>query len=84
MVLENVTSYCIVFSPRISYSVYELKRLKEGLVSKPDLRLVIMYDIACLLSSHLKVRVHNIYWFCFLVAVHLLCELKKSKYTIKL
>ncbi|KAJ7375262.1 hypothetical protein OS493_002009 [Desmophyllum pertusum] len=38
---------------RISYSVYELKKLKESLPSN-SLKVVLMYDIACILSRHLK------------------------------
>lgn len=42
--------------PRISYSVYELKKLKESLPSN-SLKVVLMYDIACILSRHLKVSI---------------------------
>ena len=40
---------------RISYSVYELQRLKEASVSKPNIQLIMMYDVACILSKHIKV-----------------------------
>ncbi len=40
---------------RISYSVYELKNLKENTAGK-SLNIVLMYNIACILSTHLKVR----------------------------
>ena len=39
---------------RISYSVYELKRLKS-LNESTRSRVIIMYDIACLLAHHWKV-----------------------------
>lgn len=39
---------------RISYSVYELKKLRDNLTAD-SLKIVVMYDIACILSSHLKV-----------------------------
>ena len=40
---------------RIGYSVYELKRVKEEIQHAPNLKVVMMYDIACTLSAHLKV-----------------------------
>lgn len=42
------------FFPRISYSVYELKKLRDT-ITADSLKVVLMYDIACILSSHLKV-----------------------------
>ncbi|XP_028417977.1 uncharacterized protein LOC114542684 isoform X2 [Dendronephthya gigantea] len=39
---------------RISYSVYELEKLKAS-ISSNALNIVLMYDIACLLSNHLQV-----------------------------
>lgn len=44
-----------VFAFRISYSVYELQKLKE--VSKPNVQLIVMYDIACILSKHIQVKI---------------------------
>lgn len=38
---------------RISYSVYELKKLRDS-VKADSLQVILMYDIACILSSHLK------------------------------
>lgn len=43
------------FAFRISYSVYELQKLKE--VSKPNVQLIVMYDIACILSKHIQVKI---------------------------
>ncbi|XP_028412906.1 uncharacterized protein LOC114535788 [Dendronephthya gigantea] len=38
---------------RISYSVYELESLKSQMQSSKNLKVVLMYDIACILSNHL-------------------------------
>ncbi|KAK3716896.1 hypothetical protein QZH41_017010 [Actinostola sp. cb2023] len=37
---------------RIAYSVYEMQRIKESLL--PNIKLVVMYDIACILDKHIK------------------------------
>ncbi|XP_028519375.1 uncharacterized protein LOC110253726 isoform X2 [Exaiptasia diaphana] len=42
------------YGERISYSIYEINKLKESLKDKPGVKLIIMYDIACILSSHLS------------------------------
>ena len=48
-------TFSIIFSLyRISCSVYELKRLRS-LNESTRSRVIIMYDIACLLAHHLKV-----------------------------
>lgn len=47
---------------RISYSVYELEKLKAS-VSSESLNVVLMYDIACVLSTHLQVLL--VYFFIF-------------------
>lgn len=39
---------------RISSSVYELKKLRDNLTAD-SLKIVVMNDIACILSSHLKI-----------------------------
>ena len=44
----------LFYVPRISYSVYELKKLRDS-VKVDSLKVILMYDIACILSSHLKV-----------------------------
>ncbi|KAK3721444.1 hypothetical protein QZH41_002976, partial [Actinostola sp. cb2023] len=36
----------------IAYSVYEMQRIKESLL--PNIKLVVMYDIACILDKHIK------------------------------
>lgn len=50
---HNSFVYCIVY--RIAYSVYEMQRIKESLL--PNIKLVVMYDIACILDKHIKVIV---------------------------
>ncbi|XP_078353471.1 uncharacterized protein LOC144638149 isoform X2 [Oculina patagonica] len=37
---------------RISYSVYEIQKLKEEL--KPKGQIIVMYDVACILSKHIQ------------------------------
>ena len=59
----------IFFFHRISYSVYELKKLKEN-ISSGSLKIVLMYDIACLLSTHLKVSILIILHVNKSVSVH--------------
>ena len=44
---------------RIAYSVYELNRILKDTVGKPGLKTFVMYDIACILSSHLKVLMYH-------------------------
>ena len=51
---------------RISYSVYELKKMRET-TSQNSLKFILMYDIACLLSSHLKVNIILSFFCCFKV-----------------
>ena len=41
--------FCV---PRISYSVYELKKLRDS-VKADSLKVILMYDIACI-SSDIK------------------------------
>ena len=50
-----------VFVFRISYSVYELQKLKE--VSKPNIQLIVVYDVACILSKHIQVKVLKLFLF---------------------
>ena len=52
-----------VFVFRISYSVYELQKLKE--VSKPNIQLIVMYDVACILSKHIQVKVLKLFLFVY-------------------
>lgn len=51
---------------RISYSVYEIQRLQE--MKKENVQLIVMYDVACILSKHLKVP---LYCLALLYNVHL-------------
>lgn len=47
-----ITAVCFLF--RISYSVYECKRILDENQGKQN-KIVIMYDIACILAAHVKV-----------------------------
>ena len=55
--------YChkFLFTCRISYSIFELQHLLQISNGNPNVQVKIMYDIGCVLSSHLQVHVNCVF-----------------------
>ena len=68
---------------RIAYAVYELKRMMEPYASSDKVELKCMYDIACILRTHLQVDFQqspvNWQYFCSELFTSMPCKIKQLK-----
>ena len=67
-----------VFAFRISYSVYELQKLKE--VSKPNVQLIVMYDNLYFIKAYSGKDLKLFFWFNNLCNIYVMCFLWPATY----